>query len=86
MKEQDLFYLLALQRIEAWAIWPNSRIVVQAAVLQRLQLAAIDGIGSVLLKKFRDKSVFEKATQELEFINRMKSMQVYFQDEDYRNG
>jgi hypothetical protein len=50
MKEQDLFYLLALQRIEAWAIWPNSRIVVQAAVLQRLQLAAIDGIGSVLLK------------------------------------
>jgi hypothetical protein len=41
---------------------------------------------SVLLKNLRDKSVFEKATQELEFIKSNEINAVYFQDEDYRNG
>jgi DNA processing protein len=37
----------------------------------------------VLLKNLRDKSVFEKATQELEFIKSNEINAVYFQDEDY---
>ena len=57
MKEQDLFYLLALQRIE--------------------------GVGTVLLKNLKDKSVFEKANQELEFIKANEINAVYFQDEEY---
>jgi DNA processing protein len=47
------------------------------------QLAAIDGVGSVLLKNLKGKSVFEKATQELEFIEANEINAVYFQDEDY---
>jgi DNA processing protein len=83
------FYLLALQRIEGVGdiMAKNcSRIVVQLKrfYYKGFSASGYDGIGSVLLKNLRDKSVFEKTTQELEFIKSKKS--VYFQDEDYRNG
>jgi DNA processing protein len=47
------------------------------------QLAAIDGVGAVLLKNLKDKSVFEKATQELQFIQNNNIDLLYFQDEKY---
>ena len=89
MKEQDLFYLLALQRIEGVGDIMAKKLLTHFGTAEAVfntktsQLAAIDGVGSVLLKNFRDKSVFEKATQELEFIKRNEINAVYFQDEDY---
>ena len=47
------------------------------------QLAGIEGVGTVLLKNLKDKSVFEKANQELEFIKANEINAVYFQDEEY---
>ncbi|HRA73435.1 MAG TPA: DNA-processing protein DprA, partial [Flavobacterium sp.] len=47
------------------------------------QLANIDGIGSVLLKNLKDKTVFEKAEQELQFIKSNEIKVSYFQDENY---
>ncbi|HQK40353.1 MAG TPA: DNA-processing protein DprA, partial [Flavobacterium alvei] len=47
------------------------------------QLASIDGIGSVLLKNLKDKTVFEKAEQELKFIKSNEIDVAYFQDENY---
>jgi DNA processing protein len=47
------------------------------------QIAAIDGVGSVLLKNIKDKSVFEKANQELQFIIKNNIKTSFFQDENY---
>jgi len=47
------------------------------------QLAGIDGVGSILLQNLKDKSVFEKATLELEFIKNNAIDVAYFKDENY---
>lgn len=89
MKEQDLLYLLALQRIEGVGDIMAKKLLTHFGSAEAVfntkasQLAAIDGVGSVLLKNLKDKSVFEKATQELEFIKANEINVVYFQDKDY---
>lgn len=47
------------------------------------QLKAIDGIGEFLIKNLKDKSVFEKASKELEFIQKERINVLYFQNDDY---
>jgi DNA processing protein len=47
------------------------------------QIAAIDGVGSVLLKNLKDKTVFEKANQELEFIHKNNIKVSFFKEENY---
>ena len=46
-------------------------------------LKGIDGIGSVLLKKLKDKSTFEKAVSEFNYIKENNIKVVYFLEEDY---
>ena len=89
MNEQDLFYLLALQRVEGvgdiMAKKLLSHLGSAAAVFnaKTAQLSSIDGVGTVLLKNLKDKSVFEKANQELEFMKANGIQAIYFQDEEY---
>lgn len=89
MIEQDLFHLLALQRVEGvgdimakklLTLFGNAESVFKA---KASQLTGIDGVGSVLIKNLRDKSVFEKANQELDFIQKNEINVAYFQDENY---
>lgn len=47
------------------------------------QLRTIDGIGDSLIQKLKDKTVFEKAEKELEFIQNEKISVLYFQGDDY---
>ena len=47
-------------------------------------LKGIDGIGSVLLKKLKDKSTFEKAVSEFNYIKENNINVVYFLEEDYK--
>ena len=47
------------------------------------QLKAIDGIGDILLRKLKDKTVFEKAEQELKFIEKEKINVLYYQNDNY---
>lgn len=47
------------------------------------QIASIDGVGSVLLKNLKDKTVFEKANKELEFLKANTVNVSFFQDADY---
>ena len=47
------------------------------------QLAAVEGIGSVLLKNLKDRSVFDKAEKELSFIKNNAIQTSFFQDESY---
>lgn len=50
---------------------------------KRTKFFAIDGVGSVLLKNIKDKTVFEKANQELQFIIKNNIKTSFFQDENY---
>jgi DNA processing protein len=89
MSEENLFHLMALLRVEGVGDIMAKKLLTHfgsaEAVLnaKTAQLAAIDGVGSVLLKNLKDKSVFDKATQELQFIQNNNIDVLYFQDEKY---
>lgn len=74
MNEQDLFYLLALQRVEGVGDIMAKKLLTHLGSAEAIftskstQLAAIDGVGAMLLKNLKDKSVFAKAQKELDFI------------------
>jgi DNA processing protein len=89
MTEQDLFHLLALQQVEGVGDIMAKKLINHCGSAEEVfktktsQIAAIDGIGSILLKNLKNKSVFEKAEQELLFIKSNEIKVSYFQDENY---
>lgn len=89
MSDQELFYLLALLKVDGVGDIMAKKLVTHCGSAEAVfkakavQIASIDGIGAVLLKNLKDKSVFEKASFELEFIRKEKINVSYFQDEDY---
>lgn len=91
MTDQDLFHLLALMQVEGVGDIMAKKLITHCGNAAEVfntktsQLAAIDGIGSVLLKNLKNKTVFEKAEQELKFINSNEIKVDYFMDEEYPN-
>lgn len=89
MSDQDLFYLLALLKVEGVGDIMAKKLLAHCGNAEAVfktktnQIAAIDGVGSVLLNNLKDKSVFEKANRELEFINANDINFSFFQDENY---
>ncbi|HQZ24526.1 MAG TPA: DNA-processing protein DprA [Flavobacterium sp.] len=89
MTDQDLVHLLALQQVEGVGDIVAKKLITHCGNATEVfktktsQLANIDGIGSVLLKNLKDKTVFEKAEQELQFIKSNEIKVSYFQDENY---
>lgn len=89
MTEDELFYLLALQRVEGVGDVMAKKLITHCGSADAVfstksaQLAAIDGVGSMLLKNIKDKSVFDKATAEMQFIKHNNIKVAYFQDADY---
>jgi DNA processing protein len=89
MSEENLFHLMALLRVEGVGDIMAKKLLTNFGSAEAVwnaknaQLAAIDGVGSVLLKNLKDKSVFEKATQELQFIQNNNIDVCYFKDEKY---
>ncbi len=89
MTNQDLFFLLALQRVEGVGD------IVAKKLLQHLgsaeavfkakpqQLAAIDGIGATLIKNLKDPTVFSKAQAELDYLLNNQINVSFFQDKKY---
>lgn len=89
MHEEELFYLLALQKVDLVGDivakkllnhFGNAKNVFQA---NASRLSSIDGIGSILIKNLKDKTVFEKAEKELQFIKENHIDTLFFQDENY---
>ena len=89
MSEQDLFYLLALQRVEGVGDIMAKKLLTHCGSAEAVfktktaQLAGIDGVGSMLLRSLKDKSIFQKANLELEFIKSNDINATYFQEEAY---
>ena len=89
MTEQELFHLLALQQVEGVGDIMAKKLINHCGSAEAVfktktsQIAAIDGIGSILLKNLKNKLVFEKAEQELQFIKLNEIKVSYFQDENY---
>jgi DNA processing protein len=89
MNENELFYLLALQRVEGVGDIIAKKLLNHLGNAEAVfkakpsQLAAIDGIGNVLLNNFKDQSVFAKAEIELQFITSNSIAVSTFEDVDY---
>lgn len=89
MSDQDLFYVLALLKVEGVGDIMAKKLLNHFGNAEAVfksksnQLSGIDGVGSVLLKNFKDKAVFEKAAQELEFIKSNAIKISFFQEELY---
>lgn len=89
MSDQDLFYLLALLKVDGVGDIMAKKLLTHCGNAEAIfktktnQIAAIDGVGSILLKNLKDKSVFEKANKELEFIRSNDIKVSFFQDKNY---
>lgn len=89
MTDQELFNLLALLKVDGVGdimgkkllhSFGNASAIFKA---KNSELAAVDGIGGVLIKNLKDKSVFEKADKELSFIKNNNIQISFFQDVNY---
>lgn len=89
MSEENLFHLMALLRVEGVGDIMAKKLLAHFGTAENVlnakstQLVAIDGVGTVLLKNFKDKTIFEKAKQELDFIQKNDIKVVGFQDGNY---
>lgn len=89
MSDQDLFYLLALMKVEGVGDIIAKKLITNCGSAESIfktglnKIAAIDGIGSALVNNLKDKSIFEKADKELKFIQSNNIQVSYFQDEIY---
>lgn len=89
MSDQDLFYLLALQSVDGVGDIMAKKLLLHCGTAETIfkskssQLATIDGVGSVLLKNIKEKSIFEKAQKELDFIRANEINISFFQDNTY---
>lgn len=89
MDDNELLHLLALQKVDGVGdvitkkllqVFEKASAVFNA---KSNQLAAIDGIGSVLLKNLKNKAVFDSAEKELRYIRDNRVNTLYFKDNNY---
>ncbi len=89
MRHEDLFYVLALLKVEgvgdivAKKLLSNCPEPSEIFKSKASRLNSIDGIGNILIRNLRDKSIFQKAEAELRFIEKNQIVVSYFLDENY---
>jgi DNA processing protein len=89
MSHDELYYTLALQKIDGVGDIVAKKLLNHCGSAKAIfeskasQLSGIDGVGSMLLKNLKDKSVFDKAEREIKFIEKNNIKVAYFQDENY---
>jgi len=91
MNDTELLHLLALLKIEGVGDIVAKKLLNHCGSPEKIfktkasVLSAIDGIGQVLIKNLKDKSVFKLAESELKFIQDNNINLVHYQDENYPN-
>jgi len=89
MNEAELVYILALLKVEGVGDIVAKKLINHCGSAEAVfnakpnHLKSIDGIGSVLLHNLKDKTVFEKAQQELKYIESENIKVLYYQDANY---
>jgi len=89
MSHEELFYLLALQKVDGVGDIVAKKLLTHCGTAEAVfktkaaNLQSIDGIGSSILKKLKDKSVFQKAESELKFIESNHISVSSFRDDLY---
>lgn len=89
MTEQDLFSILALQKVELVGDVVAKKLLNQFENPSEIfkakanDLTAIDGVGAILVRNLKDKSVFAKAEAELKFIQDNEIDVHFFKENSY---
>ncbi len=89
MNPSELFYVLALLRIDGVGDIVAKKLINHCGSAENVFKAkakdfkAIDGVGDVLIKNLKDKTVFDKAEQELKYIQNENIKVLHFQNDDY---
>jgi DNA processing protein len=89
MNEQELFHLLALQKVDGVGYIMAKKLINHCGNAEAIfknkstHLAKIDGVGAILLKNLKNKTIFESAEKELKFIKSNAIKTLYFRDESY---
>lgn len=89
MNETDLFYLLALQKVDgvgdiiAKKLLSHFNNAEEIFTSKSSTLSKIDGVGTVLIKNIKDKSVFSAAENELKFIQSNAINTLFYRDDNY---
>lgn len=89
MCHTELFYLLALQKVEGVGDIVAKKLITYCGSAENVfqskapHLKSIDGIGSFILQKLKDKTIFKKAEQELSFIQKNNISWMDFRHENY---
>lgn len=91
MNPTELFNILALLKVEGVGDIVAKKLINHCGSAENVfnsksqSLKSIDGIGGVLIKNLKDKTIFEKAERELRFIENEKISILYYQNDDYPN-
>jgi DNA processing protein len=89
LKEEELFHLLALLKVEGIRDVNAKKLVSRCGSAinvfkeNRNTLLNISGVGSTVVNNLKDKTVFESAEKELHFIKNNAISAMTFYDEDY---
>jgi len=89
MNDTELLHLLALLKVEGVGDIVAKKLINHCETAENIfklkasKLTSIDGIGQNLLKKLKDKSVFEKAESELQYIKNNGIKVCFYQDDNY---
>ena len=89
MRHEDLFYVLALLRVDGVGDITAKKLLTHCGSAQSVfetkpsKLSSIDGIGSYLIRNLKDKNVFRQAEAEFQFIQQNQIKCVAFDDDDY---
>ena len=89
MNLTELFNVLALLKVEGVGDVVAKKLINHCGSAENVfkskayPLKSIDGIGESLIKNLKDKSVFEKAEKEIQFIEKEKINLLYYQNDNY---
>jgi DNA processing protein len=89
MNQTELLHILALTRVEGIGDIVAKKLINHCGSAENVfhakpnYLKSIDGIGDNLIKKLKDKTVFEKAEKELRFIENEKIKVLFYLNENY---
>jgi DNA processing protein len=91
MNSTELFNILALLKVDGVGDVIAKKLINHYGSAENVfnsksqSLKSIDGIGAVLIKNLKDKTIFEKAEKEIRYIEKEKTTILYYQNDDYPN-